>query len=236
MHSAWDSSTGLVSSPPVGDAPENFWANVECAFLNTHQARWQLFVDELGMGFAQGKNLMFRKSALESIGGIATLAQEPAEDAAATKAIRAAGLKVRLARAPFAQPLGTRSLSELWKRQVRWARLRRTTFPLLYLPEIFSGSFLPTAAAVVVAWRTDSDTFLTIGSLLLMWYGSELILARHMRWHLSLTSPIGMVARDLILPLIWVAGLISNSFEWQGHQMSAKQKTDRSLSGVIMQS
>lgn len=205
----------------MGDAPGSFWANVECAFLNTHQAHWQLFADELGLGFAQGKNLMLRKSILESIGGITKLAQEPTEDAAATKVIRAADLKVRLSCKPFAQPLGTRSLSEILKRQVRRARLRRTTFSTFYLPEIFSGSVLPIAAGVAAALRIGIDPFLTLGLLLLMWYGSELALARHMRWHLSLTSAVGMVARDLP-PAIWVAGFVSDDFEWQGHQMSAK--------------
>ena len=70
MLAVWDDGCGMVTAPPVGGSPESFWATVECAFLNTHQARWQLFADDLGMGFAQGKNLMFRKSILDPLGGI----------------------------------------------------------------------------------------------------------------------------------------------------------------------
>jgi hypothetical protein len=36
----WRADTGLVSSPPIGCAPGNVWAELECAFLNTYQARW----------------------------------------------------------------------------------------------------------------------------------------------------------------------------------------------------
>ena len=62
--------TGLVCSPPIGCRPEGFWAETECAMLNTYQARWQYFADFLGLGFAQGKTLFWRKSDLESAGGI----------------------------------------------------------------------------------------------------------------------------------------------------------------------
>src|SRR5947209_5226213 len=41
----WRPDTGLVCSPPSGSAPIGFWANVECAFLNTYEARWQYVAD-----------------------------------------------------------------------------------------------------------------------------------------------------------------------------------------------
>ena len=40
-------------APPVGSAPSGFWAELECAFLNSYQARMQYAVDMLGHGFAQ---------------------------------------------------------------------------------------------------------------------------------------------------------------------------------------
>src|SRR5436190_14640425 len=38
----FDDQAGLVCSPPVGSRPDNLWADVECAFLNGYQARWQI--------------------------------------------------------------------------------------------------------------------------------------------------------------------------------------------------
>ena len=80
MMACWDEETGMISVPAVGAAPGSFWAETECAILNTHQARWQLVADTCGMGFAQGKNLMFRKSVLDPLGGIAVLAQHVSMD------------------------------------------------------------------------------------------------------------------------------------------------------------
>src|SRR4029077_8674075 len=92
----WRADTGLVASPPVGCRPQGIWAELECAFLNTYQARWQYVIDSFGCGFAQGKTMLWRRADLERAGGIAALGKEVAEDAAATKIVRGAGLKVRL--------------------------------------------------------------------------------------------------------------------------------------------
>ncbi|MBC7477651.1 MAG: glycosyltransferase, partial [Pseudorhodobacter sp.] len=107
---AWTPGTGLVSSPPIGIQPQGFWARLECAFLNSFQARWQLASARIDNGFAQGKMLLWDKSVLEHAGGIAVLGREMAEDVASTKVVRAAGLKVRLPGRFFAQPIGPRTL------------------------------------------------------------------------------------------------------------------------------
>ena len=72
----WRADSGAVCSMPVGARPENFWAELECAFLNTYQARWQGFADSVGLGFAQGKTMLFRRVVLESAGGIRALVEE----------------------------------------------------------------------------------------------------------------------------------------------------------------
>src|SRR5262249_29153750 len=99
---SWRADTGLVASPPVGAKPRGLAAELECAFLNTYQARWQYVIDSLGRGFAQGKTMLWRRADLEQAGGIAALGKEVAEDAAATKIVRDLGLKVRLVDRPFA--------------------------------------------------------------------------------------------------------------------------------------
>ena len=128
LMASWRADTGLVASPPIGSKPRGIWAELECAFLNTYQARWQYVADAFGFGFAQGKTMLWRRADLERAGGIETLAKEVAEDAASTKIVRNAGLKVRLVDRPFPQPLGDRTAAEVWNRQLRWARLRRASF------------------------------------------------------------------------------------------------------------
>ena len=61
--------TGLVCAPPIASDPRGFWAEVECGFLNTYQARWQYAADAVGFGFAQGKSMLWRRSDLDRLGG-----------------------------------------------------------------------------------------------------------------------------------------------------------------------
>ena len=217
LWNCWREDTGLVCSPPSGTAPQGFWADVECAFLNTYEARWQYVADTLGVGFAQGKTMFWRRSVLEDAGGIRLLGLEPAEDAASTKVVRDAGLRVRLVDAPFEQPLGYRSAGEVWARQLRWAKLRQASFRQYYALEILSGSLGPlTAAAYVVA-----ALGLPLGSVIAfaaIWYGAEAALARAAGWHLSLKSPAAWMLRAL-LPLLWIGGWLGRGFVWRGNEM-----------------
>ena len=218
LMSAWRSDTGLVCSPPVGCRPDGFWAELECAFLNTYQARFQYTADTMGFGFAQGKTMLWQRSVLERAGGIRALASELAEDAASTKAVRGAGLRVRLVDAPFEQPLGYRSAGDVWRRQVRWARLRRTSFKVYFIPEILAGGAWPIAAALFAASQANVS-IASVLALAAIWYGCEAVLAWTAGWHLNMRAPLAWVARDLLLPVIWFNGWLDSAFVWRGNEM-----------------
>ncbi|MDW8341273.1 MAG: ceramide glucosyltransferase [Geminicoccaceae bacterium] len=225
---AWGEDTGLVCAPPIAGRVEGFWAELECAFLNTYQTRWQLFADLLGFGFAQGKVMLYRRSILEPLGGIEALAAEPAEDAATTKLLRAAGYRIRVVPRPFEQALGRRSFTEVWSRQLRWARLRRETFPFFYAAEIASGSFVPSLACGLWAWFAEMPVLPALGVLLLFWYASEAALARSAGWHLTRWSLPAMVLRDLLLPVLYCQGWVGKGFVWRGNEMRLAERASGS--------
>jgi ceramide glucosyltransferase len=219
MLSAWRHDTGLVCSPPIGGAPQNLWAELECAFLNTYQARWQYVADSIGLGFAQGKAMLWRRELLDLAGGIEMLGSELAEDAAATKAVRALGLRVRLVAHPFVQPLGNRSSAEVWRRQLRWARLRRTTFKLFFIPELFAGIVPPLAVAAAVMAAADWSV-VAVFPLVAAWYAAEAFLAYRAGWQLSRRSMLVWMLRDALLPVLWISAWVGDEFEWRGNPMS----------------
>src|ERR1700674_5630347 len=121
--------------------------------------------------------MLWWREDLERSGGIEALAKEVAEDAAATKIVRDAGLKVRLIDRPLAQPLGRRSAAEVWNRQLRWARLRRASFFLYFLPEILSGGVLPMIAVAILAHAFAWPIVLSVATFGALWYGGEMILS-----------------------------------------------------------
>ena len=114
---------------------------------------------------------------------------------------RAGDLSAHLVDEPFQQPLGRRRLRDVWSRQLRWARLRRVTFPLFFVPEILTTSLFSLAAAGVAApcfrrerrprRRRDS------GFLVRRRGCSRFALAG---WPLSWRTPFAWAVRDLMLP------------------------------------
>lgn len=217
LQGAWAPGVGLVSSPPIGTRPQGLWGALECAILNTNQARLQLLADSLGMGFAQGKTLAWRRDDLLAVGGLPALGARLAEDAAATIAVRARGLRVRLTQRPFEQPIGARTLAAVWARQLRWSKVRRDAFPGLFLLEPFNGAALPSLALLLsglpVAWLLP---------FLALWFGAEAALAARARWPMGPLSILALPLRDLLLPALWLATFGSRGFTWRGTAMGAR--------------
>jgi ceramide glucosyltransferase len=216
----WRADTGIVCAPPIGARPETFAAEIECAFLNTYQARWQYAAESVGYGFAQGKTMLWRRETLEAGGGIEALGAEIAEDAAATKLIHRAGLHAHLVSHPFQQPLGARRWRDVWARQVRWARLRRATFALYFAPELLTTSLFTLVAAGFAAPELGLDAPLAVILAALLWYGAEAALAHAAGWPLKWSSAPAWIARDLALPWLWVEGWNGKPFVWRGNVMS----------------
>ena len=215
---------GLVCSPPLGIMPQGFYAQIECTFLNSFQARYQFCADALGAGYAQGKSMMWRREIVDQAGGLVALASEPAEDAASTKLVRAAGMSVKLVDRPFGQPLGPRSLPDVYQRQARWARLRRASFPRLYASEVFSVSFLPILAGAYAARDFGFEPWAIVTLVAALWVVPEAIMTVVLRWPIHFATPFAFLLRDLLFPVIWIHSWLADDFVWLGNSMTVYKK------------
>ncbi|VTZ20953.1 Ceramide glucosyltransferase (fragment) [Methylocella tundrae] len=168
--------------------------------------------------------MLWRRDVMEAGGGIRALAAEIAEDAASTKLVRRQGLIVNLVDSPFEQPLGFRGLRDVWMRQVRWARMRRKTFPLFYAPEIFAGSALLLLVAAYAAYAVGGSIAAALIAVSLAWYVPEALLARSVGWHFSWRMPFMFILRDLMLPVIYVDAWFVDNFVWRGNEMSVREE------------
>lgn len=233
LMASWRDDTGLVCSTPAGSRPDGFGAEVECAFLNTFQARWQYAGEALGFGFAQGKSMLWNKPFLDANGGIAALAAEIAEDAAATKLVRRAGRHVHLVGQPFEQPLGPRRLGEVVQRQFRWARLRRVTFLPFFAPEILAGPLVPALLAAYAAPAFGFSAWQAALAVLALWYAGEIVLAKGVGWFVNWRTPLAYLARDLVFPGIWAYAFIAREVSWRGNAMKIKTDGEDELNQAV---
>ena len=108
----WQPDTGLVCSPPVGTRPEGRRRRSRMRLPQHLSGALAAHRRCAGHRLRAGQDhvLAARRSSTRA-GSIEALAAEPAEDAASTKLIRAAGRKVRLVIHPFPQPLGRRAIA-----------------------------------------------------------------------------------------------------------------------------
>lgn len=216
---SWRYDSGLVSSPPVGLRPEGLAASIECAFLNGNQARLQLAADSLGMGFAQGKTLFWRRDILDRAGGLRALGCDLAEDVCATKLVRGRGRKVTLTPRAFAQPIGRRRFRAVWDRQLRWSRVRRDGFPRLFLAEALNTPVL-SALAIGLCFGPAAAM-----ALLCLLYLAEGVMLARCGWPHGPRDLLAMPLRDtLILPL-WLASFGARGFRWRGTDMEPAADT-----------
>ena len=233
MLAAWQPATGLVCSTPAGSRPLCIGAEVECAFLNAFQARWQYVGEALGLGFAQGKSMLWNKPFLDANGGIAALGAEIAEDAASTKLVRNTGRQVHLVGQPFEQPLGRRRLRDVVQRQFRWARLRRVTFLPFFALEILSTPFLAAVLAAFGASALGLPAWLALLLVLLVWYAGDILLSASVGWFLNWRTPLAMLARDIAFPGIWAYAFVGGEVSWRGNAMKISTDGANKLNDAV---
>ena len=139
----WRHDTGILCSPPIGCNPQGFWAELECAFLNTYQARWQYAADSVGHGFAQGKTMLCAPARPRAGRRHPGAGRGDRRGRRRDQGRAPPGTARPSRRCAFGQPLGERTARQVWERQMRWARLRRMSFPGCFAAEILTGCLLP---------------------------------------------------------------------------------------------
>ena len=219
---AWTPQTGLVSSPPTGIRPKGFGGHLECAFLNSNQARLQFASDSVGHGYAQGKTLFWNRAILENAGGVQALGRHLAEDVTSTKIVRGLGKRVQLTRLPFAQPIGQRSIAQVWDRQMRWSRVRRDGFPLIFGVEFINGAVFATVLFAMAAGLIGLAPFWTL-AFLILWYVPEIVLMRLAGWPFGGMAIAALPLRDLMMPAIWVGTFAKRGIAWRGTTMAVPE-------------
>ena len=217
---SWGEGTGLVSGPPLGAVPANFWGAVECAFLNTNQARWQLAADVLGLGFAQGKTLFWNRRILNAGGGLTALGHDTAEDVGSTKLVRGQGLRVRLPQRLSLHPVGRRTAKSVWDRQLRWSIIRREGFPVIFAAEALQGPVAGLLALLLLALLGGPAVLPLL--YLTLWYGAEILFTRVYGLPFAPRDLAAMMLRDGMLAALWGASLFRRGFDWRGNAMAAE--------------
>jgi ceramide glucosyltransferase len=220
---------GLVLALKTGDRPENFAAEMECSYINGHQARFLMAADRLGMPVASGGVTILTRDVLERIGGHQGFLNYLADDYSVVRMVRdRLGQTTWLARVMPRLLVGGRRWQDVWRRQVRWGSTRLKLSPevrALVLLEPAIG-WLASGVALIVALLAAgaAPIWLALAVVLhtVAWFAAE-------AWFLAGHGlPFGprawaaALAREALVPLLAAqAWRGRNRIDWRGTDLAA---------------
>jgi ceramide glucosyltransferase len=208
--------TGLVSTISIATDPRSLPAWIEASIINCYHARVLMLADAARLGFGLGKIMLFRRSDLMRAGGLERLTWALGEDMALAQMLVSLGRRTVLAACVSHQPLGARSFSDYWQRQLRWMIIWRVQLPAAFVGDIL-GSALPTAVAGAIAAKFFGLSGAAVaGGTLAVWFALEAILCAAKGWPLSLWSFPAFLIREALTPVLWLRAWTTRDVIWAG--------------------
>jgi ceramide glucosyltransferase len=226
---ALSDTVGLVLALKAGEAAVNFAAEMECAYINGHQARFLFAANRLGLAVASGGVTLMSREALQRIGNWRGFNRWIADDYSVTRSVRELGLATRLGDVMPRLPLGQRDWSTVWNRQVRWARtrLRLPVWPLiLWEPAI--GWFLSGLAGTAALLLVGAGAPL----IAVAWFGHTLAWLAGEKWFLSgrrlafgPRAALAALIRECLAPVLMACALSGRSIDWRGTDLGGQWRS-----------
>jgi ceramide glucosyltransferase len=220
---------GLVLALKAGERPENFAAEMECAYLNGHQARFLMAADRLGMPVASGGVTILTRDVLERIGGHQGFLNYIADDYSVVRTVRdSVGRTTWLANVMPRLPLGRRRWSDVWRRQVRWGstRLNLTTEVkalVLFEPAIgWLASALAGSVALLAHGVGTSTLALALAAHSIAWFAAEAWFVMGYRLPFGPRAWAAALVREALVPALAAQAWHGrNRIDWRGTNLAA---------------
>jgi ceramide glucosyltransferase len=223
-------NVGLVSNVIVGRGEVSFGALLENLQLSSFVIAGVCFGDALGHPIVVGKSMLLRRSELERIGGLGTMADVMAEDYVLGRRYHEAGLSVVLSAHPVYTHNRNWDLARFVARHVRWAQLRRWGGLPTFLGELlmYPVPWLLIALALALPALSHPDEALArdahaIASLALLGVAFKSLSDFALVWHVRQQRPpalalLVVTLRDCALLALWCVALLRRTIVWRGNR------------------
>jgi len=224
-------TVGLVLALKAGEAPGNFAADLERAYINGHQARFLFAADRLGIAVASGGVTLMTHETLQRIGNWRGFNRWIADDYSVTRSVRELGLQTRLGGVMPRLPLGRRSLPVVWSRQVRWARtrLRLPVWPLVLWEPAIGWAISGIAGLAGLAAAGFGVEVLLAGVILhtATWLAAEAWFLTGRCLGFDSRAAVAAIAREALAPLLMLRALSGRRIDWRGTDLGGQWRGRR---------
>ena len=208
-----DPQTGVVTCLYKGVPAGGKWSQFGAMHIDFGFLPSALVAESLGLGGGCfGATIALRRETLERIGGFARLRDELADDHRIGDEVRALGLSVVLSPYIVEARVFERSLADLWRHELRWARTVRAMAPAGFAGSVLSHPVMIAAlAAAITGFGLTSSTFLVI-SWVLRWGTARVIAAA---LGLPPAKPWLLPLRDALSFAVFVASFFGRTVFWR---------------------
>lgn len=213
---------GLVCAIPRAMDASTFAAAIEAQVMNQSHGRLLLMADAIGLGFGVGKIMVFRRSALAHIGGLAVVAHSVGEDSALARAFAQVGLRTVFMAPVVTQRLGARQMRDVADRQMRWTAVRASNEKLAFALEPIGLCVVAAAAAALAAPLLGLSPLVAAALCIALWFACETALALSQGWEVSPSAPVVMIARDTLMLSVWVRAWFTRRVMWAGNSVPVR--------------
>ncbi len=217
---------GLVLALKAAEAPGTFAAEIERAYIDGHQARFLFSADRLGLAVASGGVTLMTHDTLQRIGNWRGFNRWIADDYSVVRSVRELGLATRLGEVMPRLPLGVRSWSTVWRRQVRWARtrLRLPVWPLvLWEPAIgWAATGMAGAAGLVCSGANGALVAAALAIHTVAWLLAEKWFMTGRRLSFGMQAAAAALVREALAPALIVNALWGRTIYWRGTDLGGQ--------------
>ena len=214
---------GLVTSLFAGVGERTLGALVENAHLNATVVAGVVVPSEVfGHPVAVGKSMMFRRSLIDKIGGLESVAYVLAEDYVIGRMFHEAGFDVRLCPNPVMNVIAKSSLSTFCRRQLRWNMIRLRLQPFPFLLEPLTVPLFTAAIAIVLG----APPFWTLGWALIITAARDAVQWVMMRGARGLLPALLVIPlREILVFAVWMATFPKRHVTWRGNRVRVSAGT-----------
>jgi ceramide glucosyltransferase len=211
---------GLVSCLYYGEAIDTLWSRLARMAVELH------FLPSVIVGLATGlacpcfgSTIALRRETLARIGGFDAFTDRLADDYAMGAAVAGLGLRIVITQFLVAHTCPERTLGELFRHELRWARTIYRVNPMGF---IGSGLTHPLPFAILAAGLREFDS-LSCGLLVLAlscrrWLQREIIRAFRLPPSPAWLLPV----RDVISFIVYLGCFMTSRIDWRGQHFTLR--------------
>ncbi len=213
-----DPDVGLVTNLIRGAGGRSLGSLFENLHLNSFIMGSICFLDKfMDMPCVVGKSMLMRKKDLEAIGGFGAFKDVLAEDFIIGREMQRAGKKVVVSGCLINNVNQYWSLKRFLDRHIRWGKLRWKIGGIQYLSELVGNPVLMAFVPLLLLGPSRATILLASLASVIKILGDS-YLGKKTGSDLSSVYYFLAPLKDLLVGIIWVVPIISNTVVWRGNR------------------